>query len=521
MTRPASAPIQGLASKARLYATVFLAGASVMMIELLGTRLVAPFYGASLYVWSSLIAVTMMALAVGYYGGGRLADRFSGNGLSLIMALAGLLTVLIPILTKPVLLLTDSLGLRLGAFISALLLFSPSLIVLGMVGPFAIKQRTQALASLASNAGTLYAISTLGSVVGTLLLGFFIFPLLGSREILLGNGLLLVLLAMVLAIYEHRQRQHWKGLLCCVAMLFMTLALVPVLVSANQWRGLPLQMTVQSEAESLYGWVRVIDEPKRDRRLLTADGSAIGAARLSTGENLLSYQDIVGIIPALRPGMHKALVIGLGAGKMVGSLQSRYGLQVDSLEIDPAVAAAAKQYFNFNANGNTIIGDARYEIRHLNQRYDLIIHDCFTGGSEPAHLLTLETLQQLKGLLTENGVLAVNFIGFGSGPNASALASVARTLDAVFPQQAVFISEVGQAFADFIFLASQQPLTLTASSLTPTENQWLQQHRFTIDAQHAQLLTDNLNPLEQLQIAKSEHYRQVMLAWFGPQLLIR
>jgi hypothetical protein len=64
-------------------------------------------------------------------------------------------------------------------------------------------------------------------------------------------------------------------------------------------------------------------------------------------------------------------------------------------------------------------------------------------------------------------------------------------------------------------------LTLTASSLTPTENQWLQQHRFTIDAQHAQLLTDNLNPLEQLQIAKSEHYRQVMLAWFGPQLLIR
>ena len=120
--------------KAWLYLIVFLTGASVMVIELLGTRLIAPFYGASIYVWSSLISVTMIALAIGYFVGGRWADRAQRTGLSLIIALAALFTLLIPWATRPVLLATDSLGLRGGAFTSALVLFSPSLTLLGMVG---------------------------------------------------------------------------------------------------------------------------------------------------------------------------------------------------------------------------------------------------------------------------------------------------------------------------------------------------------------------------------------------------
>ena len=137
MNNPSSSTIF---DKAWLYCTVFLTGAAVMVIELLGTRLIAPFYGASLYVWTSLIAVTLIALALGYYLGGIWADR-ARSGLSLIIATAGLLTLIIPWLAGPVLLATDPLGLRLGSFISTLILFSPSLIMLGMVGPFAVNQR--------------------------------------------------------------------------------------------------------------------------------------------------------------------------------------------------------------------------------------------------------------------------------------------------------------------------------------------------------------------------------------------
>jgi predicted membrane-bound spermidine synthase len=187
-----------------LYLTVFLTGASVMVIELLGTRLIAPFYGASLYVWSSLISVTMIALAIGYFVGGRWADHAQRTGLSLIIALSGLFTLLIPWATRSVLLATDPLGLRGGAFVSALVLFSPSLTMLGMVSPFAIKLATIRLEGIGTSSGSIYAVSTVGSVIGTLLLGFFLFPWVGSRQILVSLGLILLLLAIAVAIYEQK-----------------------------------------------------------------------------------------------------------------------------------------------------------------------------------------------------------------------------------------------------------------------------------------------------------------------------
>jgi len=219
--------------RAGLYLTVFLTGASVMVIELLGTRMIAPFYGASLYVWSSLISVTMIALAMGYFIGGLWADRAKRTGLSLIIALAAVFTLLIPWVTRLVLLATDPLGLRAGAFVSALVLFSPSLTMLGMVGPFAIKMSTLRLDGVGSSAGSIYAVSTVGSVVGTLLLGFFLFPLIGSREILIGLGISLLILAIVVAIYEQKQLGVTIAILPSVLLAIMAACLLPKVVSAG------------------------------------------------------------------------------------------------------------------------------------------------------------------------------------------------------------------------------------------------------------------------------------------------
>lgn len=171
--------------------TVFFCGAVVMVIELLGARVIAPFYGASLYVWSSQIAVTLIALAMGYFIGGHLADRAEGRGLSLIIMLAGLFTLLIPLISRSVLVSTDSLGIRLGSFLSALTLFLPSLACLGMVGPFSIRRLTTRFAEIGSSSGRIYAVSTAGSVLGTLLLGFFLFPAFGTRQILISTGVML------------------------------------------------------------------------------------------------------------------------------------------------------------------------------------------------------------------------------------------------------------------------------------------------------------------------------------------
>jgi spermidine synthase len=396
-------------------------------------------------------------------------------------------------------------------------------VLLGMVGPFAIKRTTSELKGVGTSSGSIYAVSTVGSVMGTLLLGFYLFPLIGSREIFIGVSMALLMLGVLWAVQEQDQLGKSITLIPVAVMALVGLALVPRVLGlgADSGYGGKGKFNIRSEHESLYGWVRVIDQPERDLRMLTSDASMIGAASISSGEGRLSYQDIVNMIPALAPTMKKALIIGLGAGHMAGVLQNRYGIVSDTLEIDPAVADAARVYFGFKTSGQDMIADARYQIRHLHGPYDLIIHDCFTGGSEPSHLLTVESLEQLKALLAPKGVLAVNFVGFAEKYQNAPLASVARTVEQVFPELSIFISEPGETFNDFIFLASDQPIDLNSETLKPGQSEWLKSRQFSVDRSDGQVLTDNLNPLEHLQVRKAERYRRFLVDWLGAEILLR
>ena len=190
-------PEFGRADRLMLYATVSVTGAAVMMLELLGTRIIGPFYGVSLYVWSALISVALIALALGYYLGGLVADRAGRFRISHAISLAALSAATIPLASRPVLLATDALGLRAGAFVSALVLFTVPLTFLGMISPQVIKLSTRRLDRVGLASGSVYAVSTVGSVVGTLLLGFFLLPVLGSRAILYGVSAALFILAVL------------------------------------------------------------------------------------------------------------------------------------------------------------------------------------------------------------------------------------------------------------------------------------------------------------------------------------
>ena len=491
-----------------------------MVIELLGTRLIAPFYGASLYVWTSVISVTLIALALGYFVGGRWADRTRKTGLALIIALSGILTLLIPWLTAPILLATDAMGLRMGVFVSTLILFSPSLIMLGMVGPFAVKLATSSLDGVGAGTGSIYAVSTVGSVIGTLFLGFYLFPQVGSREIFMGLGIALLILAVGVAFFERKRIGLMSALPPVTVLAAIGILLAPRVAGSVHHIAGEDSHRIQFERESLYGWVRVIDKPVENFRLLTVDASTIGAATISHGENVLTYQKIVDILPTLTPQINRALLIGQGAGHMAMTLK-KYGIVTDTLEIDPAVAEAASSFFGFTPSGETIIGDARYEIRKLTDKYDLIILDVFTGGSEPVHLLTVETMSQLRSLLSGHGVLALNFVAFLEDGKNKALASVAKTLAQVFPYQQVFISEPNTEFNDFIFLAAHRAIEYDNDIIPAEQRNWLKARRITVDQSLGTVLTDNLNPLEMLQIRKSEQYRRLIVELLGIDHFIR
>ncbi len=494
-----------------------MTGAAVMILELLGTRIIGPFYGVSLYVWSSLIAVTLIALALGYFLGGHVADRFSGIRLGHVILFSALTTVLIPFLSGPVLLLTDSLGLRVGAFVSALLLFTLPLTALAMVGPYVIKRATRDLSGVGAASGTVYAVSTIGSVAGTLLLGFYLLPLFGTRAILLSLSLLLTALGLFVAWRDRATDVRPRSLasITAAAVAIAVLTTSGFAASRKSIEG----FTIRSEAESLYGWVRVVDDERHGYRLMLSDASVISAVDQKLDRSVLGYQHVLGLLPMFRPEAKQALLIGLGGGHVARDLKSQ-GIATDTIEIDPAVADAALQFFHFAPTGRFLVGDARYEIKHLDRRYDLIIHDCFTGGTEPTHLLTREMLSELRSLLDEGGVLALNYVGFTIGEGSDAVAAVHRTLKGLFPHLRVFITEKSE-FTDFVFLASEQPIVLEASS-QDRRVQWLieHEHRMT-DTDNGFTITDDYNPMESRQIRKSETYRKLFLDRIAFELLVR
>lgn len=282
----------------------------------------------------------------------------------------------------------------------------------------------------------------------------------------------------------------------------------------------PNRFSMVDQRESLYGWVRVLDNPDRNMRLLSSDASVIGAATLSSGENLLAYQQIVERIPRIHQGIHRALIVGQGAGHMALNLKNAYGIVTDTIEIDPAVDDFARRYFGFSSTGDAYIGDGRYLIRKLQNRYDLIIHDCFTGGAEPAHLLTVEALAELSRLLTDQGILALNFVGLSTPGRNRALASVSKTFRHVFHVYEIYASEPGNEFNDFILIGGGRLLHDGGNARTD-DQEWLSQRRYHLDDRTGYLLTDDYNPIESLQLTKSETYRRLVRDWLGFDLMMR
>ena len=502
-----------------LYATVSVTGAAVMMLELLGTRIIGPFYGVSLFVWSSLISVTLIALALGYYLGGWLADRTTRFRLSHQIALAALFAAMIPLISTTVFSWTNALGVRWGAFASALLLFTLPLTFLGMVGPQVIKLAARRLEGVGTTSGSVYAISTVGSVVGTLLLGFFLLPSVGSRAVLYGVSAVLMAVAVGLAIHERRKLGTSSlGAVLLIAALGAG-ALYP---SAGTAAVRSKDFEVLYETESMYGWVRVIDDRVKKMRWMLSDSSVISALWLESGQSPLLYHRILETLPHFRPEGKKALLIGLGGGHIARELH-KAGIITDALEIDPVVAAMAKRYFGFEPPGELIVGDARYEIRRLKGKYDFIIHDCFTGGAVPAHLLSVEMLRDLQSLLEEGGILALNFVGFAQG---EAAAAVYRTIGAVFPHRRTLVSLPGEDFNDFVFLASMQPIVLDAAAADePAPRgqgrlaEWLQDRQVEIRQEPGFVITDDFNPLESMQVRKAEVYRELLVQRIGAAML--
>jgi len=418
---------------AYLIITAALCGALVMVVEVLGSRVIGPFFGVSLFVWTSLITVTMVALATGYAIGGHWSDRRSSpDWLYGIIMVSGLLEILIPALKGQILQMSLPLGLRWGSLTSAFLLFGPSLFLLGCVSPYVVKIAAREMHNIGKTVGSFYAISTIGSVIGTLLTGFVLIAYLGVNQIFLLTGALQIALGVVYFVFFRRK---WVPVIAVIVPLLF----LPHEVQVSKIMPDGTRVERITNRDSFYGNLKVVDysyQSVRYRELLI-DGLVQGGIDVSNGQSVYEYAYFLQFLPyALYPEGRNCLVIGLGAGLVPAWYQAQ-GVATEVVDIDPAVIEISRSYFGFNPAIPVHVEDARYFLINTKQRYDFMVLDVFNGDTTPGHLLSVEAMRLAKKRLTPDGVLAINLIG-SIKHHTLMTESVIKTLQSVFDQVEIY-----------------------------------------------------------------------------------
>ncbi len=454
-------------------AEVFLSGGAVMVVELLGVRLISPYYGTGMVAWASLISVALAALALGYAVGGRLADRKpSRRVFHQVVVVSGLGITAIPLYAPALIPLFEGAGLRLGALLAATVTFLPPLFLLGVVSPFAVRITARALEGVGGTAGRIYAIATVGSVAGTLAAGFLLEPLLRINTTLTAVGVLV----------------GSAGLAGLLVRPSPGTALPPVLLAALALlpaaRGAAPPGRLLFRADSPYQRVEVLD--RGGERWLLLDGCVHSHLDLSGGSPRVAwgYPRLFAILPGFRPRARRLLLLGLGAGAAFPLLDPE-GYEVTVVEIDPVVVEAARRWFGTIPEGLPVrVEDARAFVRRTRERFDLVLLDVCGSDRMPEHLATVECFREIARILTPEGLLAVNAIGARKGRG---LAALRRTLGAVFPHVRAFATHPEAEITNVVYCASLRPLPMPwafESEFAPRE----------VDLPGGALLEDQWNP---------------------------
>ncbi|MHB9003492.1 MAG: spermidine synthase [Coriobacteriia bacterium] len=440
-----------------LNVVVFSCGAALMGLELVAARVLAPFLGNSIYVWGSVISVVMIALSLGYWAGGQIADRFgAARALPPVIGSAGLATAFAPLLAKAVLPSVSELGPRLGSLAAAALIFFLPAILLAMVSPLGVRlAANRGITHLGRSAGSLYAISTAGSIAGTLATSFWLIPLLSIEPLIVWTGFVLAATALLaLGLPGGEQESMANPLATQVAGSAAVLLVAASLVVGGYvlWRVAPAPSVNEAgeavlfRADTEYHRITVTEDDTT--RHLRFDASHQTAIDLDDPYvSRIRYPDYMHLALALNPDAKRVLVLGLGGGAITKRFWRDYPeLSVDSVEIDKVVVDVSRRYFAITEDERSriFVDDARRYVQHTTETYDIIIVDAYYSDSLPFHLTTQEFLGELKECMNPDGVIAYNVISSAEGSGSDLFRSMYRTAGTVWDRLWVFPIGLGE-----------------------------------------------------------------------------
>lgn len=501
-----------------LVLTSLTCGSLIMVIEVLGSRVLGPFFGVSLFIWTSIIAVAMIALAAGYALGGIVSDKYESPAMlyKLIMT-AGILTLLIPVLKSPIIKLCIPLGLRSGAFLSSFLLFAPALFLLGMVSPYIIRLATKEMRSVGKSVGMFYALSTIGSVFGTAVTGFFLVAYLGVNSIFLLVGGLLIALSCAYFILNS------KKYLVAAALFLPALVSLPTGDISRTLDNGTVARLIHSK-DSSYANLKIVDYTYGDKHIreMLLDGQTQSSMDIKSGLSTAHYTYLLELIPyGINPNGKNALVVGLGGG-LVPRWYEKKGIKTDIVEIDEDVLRLAEEYFNFAITGKKFIEDARQFFLREEKKYDYIVMDAFGGETTPSHLLSLEACQLMKSRMTQDAVLSLNVISSFTD-DSFVTASIVKTLKQVFANVEInpLYDPKEQVIGNIIITAYDGDAKIIDKSLLATTPvHWLAKEtvyrffaqKFVFPAStESIILTDNYNPIDCYDVNIKLQFRKIII----------
>jgi spermidine synthase len=408
-----NAAMESLLNRFILLLMVFLSGFATMGVEMAASRLLRPFFGDSILIWANIIGLILIYLTLGYYLGGRWADR-DPRAVTLyrIIAVAGFAIGILPYIARPFLQLAIpalqhfDAGFGFISFVGTLVLFVIPVTLLGCVSPFAIRLSTRDVASAGSTAGKLYALSTLGSILGVFGTVFVLFQWLGTRGTFVAFSLALLVGAVVGIL------QEWK---IVRALKYIALgAIIVVLAALDAQRGGIVKAApgLIHEIESPYNYIQVIDDPSGWRLLTVNEGEAYQSAYRADRVLTNGVWDLFLIAPyfAAPDAPRSLLMIGLAAGTTAREYTLVYGaIPIDGVELDPAIIAVGQKYFAMTQpNLRAVADDGRNFLRTRAGQYDVIAIDAYRQPYIPFHLTTVEFFHTTREHLTPRGIVAVN-----------------------------------------------------------------------------------------------------------------
>jgi predicted membrane-bound spermidine synthase len=434
-----------------IYISAFITGAIVMSFEMLGSRYLNPYFGSGIYTWASLISTVLLALTVGYFAGGTLADRTASRGvLALTVVLGSLYLLALPSFAQHMLefVLAAIEDVRAGSLLAALALMFVPVSLFGMYAPFAIRLLLRSPQSSGRVSGAVYGVSTAGAIIGTLGTTFYLIPAMGARSITLALGIVGLFAGLLLLAMPRRSR----GMSATAFVPIAFLALVRPVQAAENLVDADIRAAMLNRPDGRIAHIETqyndIFVTKRQTNLVMSFqikgwDYTESVVNLADADDLpLRYTQTTTVAASYPRSLGKILMLGLGGGSISAYL-GRFipDASVTTVEVDPGVIAAAKAYFGLRETQRVRFraGDGRVFLNRNSERYDLILLDAYRGGYVPFHLLTREFYALVRDRLTDGGAAAFN-VHDGSKLYASTL----RTLAQVFPQLDLYPTGVGE-----------------------------------------------------------------------------